>query len=151
VINTRSFVSILACALLSAYSFATAQATQGPAPAPAGSPGSPNSPDTPPTSKPPVKPRTKSKAKATATTAKKVHRSAAKPVDYSKLVELNSASKEQLMTLPGVDAAAAARIIAGRPYVSKTNIETHHILPPGSYAALRARIFVVPPVAKTKP
>ena len=44
--------------------------------------------------------------------------------------------------------AAADRIIAGRPYLAKTNIETRHVLPAGSYGALRDLIYVVPPQAK---
>jgi len=99
---------------------------------------------------PPAKAHVKAKAagQAKAQPKPKPQPRHVRPTDYSKLIELNSATKAQLMTLPGVDAAAADRIIAGRPYLVKTNIETRHVLPAGSYGALRDLIYVVPPQAK---
>ncbi len=46
-----------------------------------------------------------------------------------KLVDINSASKAELKTLPGIDDARADKIIAGRPYVSKAVLvdrQDHH-------------------------
>jgi len=131
----------LASALLLAAGIAWAQETKAPAVAPVPAPAAA-----------PVVPPVKAKAKAStkAKPAPKPKRTPrhVRPTDYSKLIELNSATKAQLMTLPGVDAGAADRIIAGRPYLLKTNIETRHILPAGSYGALRDLIYVVPPQAK---
>ncbi len=45
-----------------------------------------------------------------------------------KTVDLNSATKEQLMTLPGVNAQAADRIIAGRPYAHPEDLVSRHIM-----------------------
>src|SRR5579862_2901063 len=53
--------------------------------------------------------------------------SADKPVD------LNSASKSQLMGLPGIDNAAADRIIAGRPYSSEHELLEKHIISRDQY------------------
>jgi competence protein ComEA len=45
-----------------------------------------------------------------------------------KPLNLNSASKTQLTSLPGIDDAAAARIIAGRPYSSEHQLLDRHIV-----------------------
>lgn len=127
----------LAGALLLTAGLAWAQQASAPAPVPA-------------PLVPPAKANVKAKAagQAKAQPKPKPQPRHVRPTDYSKLIELNSATKAQLMTLPGVDAAAADRIIAGRPYLVKTNIETRHVLPAGSYGALRDLIYVVPPQAK---
>ena len=60
---------------------------------------------------------------------------AAQPVD------VNSATKAELKKLPGIGDADADRIIAGRPYLSKAHLQTHNIISPMQYQALRE--FVV--------
>lgn len=54
-----------------------------------------------------------------------------------KLVDINSASKKELKTLPGIDDAEAAKIIAGRPYGSKVWLVSHNILPENKFPAIR--------------
>ncbi len=58
-----------------------------------------------------------------------------------KIVDINSASKAELKTLQGVDEALAAKIIAGRPYLSKANLVTHNIIPAGLYMQLKQQII----------
>jgi mono/diheme cytochrome c family protein len=56
------------------------------------------------------------------------------------LLDLNSASKETLMRLPGVTAAEADSIIAGRPYKSTLQFKTRMILSPETYAKISGRV-----------
>lgn len=58
-----------------------------------------------------------------------------------KVVDINGASKAELKTLQGVDDALAAKIIAGRPYLSKANLVTHNIIPAGLYMQLKQQII----------
>ncbi len=67
--------------------------------------------------------------------------SASKKAATAKLVDINSAGRAQLKTLPGIGDAEADRIIAGRPYRSKTDLATHKVLPTGVYLSLRHRII----------
>jgi hypothetical protein len=53
-----------------------------------------------------------------------------------KQVDINSASSEELMKLPGIDEADAAKIIAGRPYGSKIWLMTHKVLSSEKYQAI---------------
>lgn len=53
-----------------------------------------------------------------------------------KLVDINSASAEELMKLPGISEAEAEKIIAGRPYGSKSWLLTHKVLPDDKYSGI---------------
>ena len=64
---------------------------------------------------------------------------AAKPL---KKVDLNNASLAELKTLPTVGDAEAKKIVAGRPYISKTDLVTKGGLPEGVYLAVRDHVIV---------
>ena len=58
-------------------------------------------------------------------------------------IDINGAKLKQLMTLPGVSAAEARRIIANRPYLSKAELVHKGVLPIGPYLSLKDRIVAL--------
>jgi len=74
---------------------------------------------------------------------------AAKPADKPKapgaLVDINSASKQDLAKLPGVSQTDADKIIAGRPYGSKAHLLTHKVLSPDAYQGLSKMVIARQP------
>lgn len=75
-------------------------------------------------------------------------RAKAKAEADGKAIDINSATKEQLKTLPGITDAYADKIIAGRPYLSKAFLVTKNILPNDLFQTLRKQIVARQPVAK---
>jgi hypothetical protein len=60
----------------------------------------------------------------------------------SKKVNINTASKDLLLTLPGMDDDSAARIVAGRPYHSKDELKTKGIVSPEEYQKIQDKISI---------
>lgn len=65
------------------------------------------------------------------------------PAKPAKLVDINSASRAQLKTLPGIGDAEAQRIIAGRPYLSKADLASKNVIPTGVYLSLKNQVIAI--------
>jgi DNA uptake protein ComE-like DNA-binding protein len=59
-----------------------------------------------------------------------------------KTVDLNKASKDNLMTLPGITPEGAERIIAERPYESAQQLVKRHVLSEDEYLRIQDRVIV---------
>jgi competence protein ComEA len=55
-------------------------------------------------------------------------------------LDLNAASKEQLMSLPGMTSEGADRVIAGRPYREPGDLLTRHIVSSVEYNKIADRV-----------
>jgi competence protein ComEA len=60
-------------------------------------------------------------------------------------IDINSATRAQLRTLPGITDADAQRIIEHRPYHSKGQLVTAKVIPAGIYQLNRHRIIAIQP------
>jgi DNA uptake protein ComE-like DNA-binding protein len=88
----------------------------------------------------------RSAAPASATPAAATQAPAAKAAanDAAKagaLVDLNSASRDELMKLPGVGDATADKIIAGRPWRSKLDLLQKKVVNSAQYARFSKRVI----------
>lgn len=61
-------------------------------------------------------------------------------IPYEQRINLNGASREELMTLPTVDAATADRIIAGRPYKLSGELLTKNIVPGAHFFTIKGKV-----------
>ena len=73
-------------------------------------------------------------------TATKTEAASTSQAGKHELIDLNSATKEQLMTIPEIGDAYADKIIAARPYKMKSELKTKKIIPASTYSKISSHV-----------
>jgi competence protein ComEA len=57
------------------------------------------------------------------------------------LLDINTATPDQLKALPGIGDAYVQRIVAGRPYTAKNQLVTRGVIPQSAYEKVKDQII----------
>jgi len=79
-----------------------------------------------------------------------------RPAPAANLIDLNSASRDGLMTLEGIGEVRADAIIRARPFRAKTELVERHLIPEALYEKIADKVMArplpgTPPAPTAKP
>lgn len=89
----------------------------------------------------PAKPAASTTKPTAATTPAKPAASASTAASASSLIDINTATADQLKAIPGIGDVYSKKIIDGRPYANKTQLVSKNILPQGVYDKVKDKII----------